>query len=217
MNDQKIMQEINELMNITEVKAFFSRALEEAKKEFKNQIKQYRDFKNKAEEKKEEASLAFQSELPNKSYFFELNRIEGEESMGKGKWEVGKFKIDSGKDIVQVIVSEFIKEADTYESIPQEIQTARILSPEGKLFEINFMKNTDNRVIGFVKEVKKEKEEYVLNGDGGMVKIKTKYQDLDKEEMYKKIFQLMEENPEAREDIFFYYLMAQPKEESSKN
>ena len=71
------------------------------------------------------------------------------------------------------------------------------------------MKNTDTRVTGSVKEVgiNEYKEIGSSKKEKGMIKVRVKYQDLDKKEMYEKIFQLMEENQEAREDIFTYYSM----------
>ena len=51
------------------------------------------------------------------------------------------------------------------------------------------------------------KERVSSINEPGMFKVPVKHQDLDKKEMYEKIFQLMEENQEAREDIFTYFSM----------
>jgi len=42
-----------------------------------------------------------------------------------------------------------------------------------------------------------------------MIRVPTNYQNLNLEEIYGKIFKLMEERPEIREDIFFYFYMLQ--------
>jgi hypothetical protein len=148
----------------------------------------------------------------NKSYEFELNRVEDPQT-GEGKqWVIAKFKFKDRTDIVENIFPGFLKKIDEYESNPQKSCTLFFKSLSERAFEIRFVKNSDDMVTGFVKELENIKEEYVKKEKKGMVKVSAQYKPESKDEMYKKIFQMMEDNEEARQDIFFYYLMVEKSE-----
>jgi DNA-binding phage protein len=209
------MNEIEELARVPEIKEFLIQAVEDAKEKFKDQIDQIR-------------KTAFPSikdgESRDKSYFFDLNRIEDPESEIGYKWELGRFNLKAQKEIADMILSQFIKKVDEYEAIPQQMQNKIFKSPIlGKSFNITFMKNSETRVTGFVEEIEEDeqknvskyKEQYILKNGRGMVKVPAKHAGLAREELYQNMFRLMEEDEKVRNDIFFYYLMVQKSREES--
>jgi hypothetical protein len=206
MAEQISIKEIEELVKIPEIEKFLLKAMEQAKEKFQDQIRQHQDlvvptFKN--------------GKSKDKSYFFALNRIQDPDSKIGHKWELEEFKLKSQpqQEIVDEILSQFIKKVDFYEVLPQQMQNQNFSSPIlKKSFNITFMKNKENRVNGYVEEIsedKQDKEEFVLKDKGGMVKISVEDPGFYKEEMHKKIIQLMEEDEVVRDDIIFYYLMVQ--------
>jgi hypothetical protein len=203
MNRKQLIKEIEALPDIHGIDQFLSDAIEEAKKKFKAEIERY-SFKR---------NPSFKDGLDeNKSYFFELNRCKDSNIKGVDQWELGKFKLKNQPDIVKAIVFEFSKKVNDYETSPGLIQKDALSSPYGgKSFEISFIKEKE-RIAGFVKvaeEEAQEEETREKQEENSMIRVPTNYQNLNREEIYDKIFQLMEENPEIREDIFFYFYMLQ--------
>jgi hypothetical protein len=190
MNRKQLIKEIEALPDIHRIDQFLSDAIEEAKKKFRTEIEKYNSnrspsFRNGPDE--------------NKSYFFELNRCTDSNNKGVDKWELGKFNI------------EFSKKVNDYETSPGLIQKDTLPSPYGgKSFEISFIKEKE-RIAGFVKVAEEKTQEEIReeHEENSMIRVATNYQNLNREEIYDKIFQLMEESPEIREDIFFYFYMLQ--------
>lgn len=209
MNKKEKNEEIWELINIPEVAKFLLSALEEAKEKFKDQIQQYRKAKNKLkEEKKQEVIPPGLNEFStDKSYFFDIIRIEDPESDGY-QWVVEKFKFKDKPNVVSFIFSDFIKKIDQLEIDPQQIKTQDVHSSTGSSFKINFTKSSDTHVGGFVKTIAPHEVKQRME-NSKVIKLSREYEGMDDEEMYQKIIQLMRENAEVREDIFFYYHLAQ--------
>lgn len=200
------IEEIRELINIPGVGECIFQAVEQAKEKFKDQIIQYQ---NSRKEPQMEKPLRQEEFSKDKQYFFKLNRTDAPGTETGYRWELTESKLENRKDIV-LILSEFINKVDGYETLHLKTQNEIIKSfDKKKFFSISFMKTTDSRVTGCVKEVGRNeyKERVSSKNEPGMIKVRVKYQGLDKEEMYEKIFQLMEENQEAREDIFAYFWM----------
>lgn len=202
MNRKQLIKEIESLPEISGIDQFLSNAIKEAKMKFKAEIekysfKRYPSFKDGLDE--------------NKSYFFELNRSNDSNNKGVDQWELGKFKLKDKPDIVRMIVFEFSKKVNDYETSPGLIQKDTLPSPYGgKSFEISFIKEKE-RVAGFVKVAEEEAQEETREEDekNSMIRVPTNYQNLNREEIYEKIFQMMEESSKIREDIFFYFYMLQ--------
>jgi hypothetical protein len=207
-NQSEKIEELIELCNVPEVGKFLLEALEKAKQKFKDKIDKYMKLKRESEKKKKIPSFE-NGWSKNKSYFFELNRVEDRETEEGYKWTLGKFKLSKRKDIVEMIFSaEFKKEIDQAVVTPQQPESIIIDSPTTKKrFDVDYMKSSKTRVIGFVKEIMKDEEKYILKDNPAMRMIAAKHQDIDKEEMYHKIHQLMEEDEEVRKDMFFYLVM----------
>ena len=209
MEKRDKIEEIGELISIPEVKEFFLSALIEAKEKFKDQIQRYRETKKKLEEeKKQEVIPHGLNDLPtDKSYFFDIIRTDAPGSDGQ-RWVVDKFKFKDKPGIVKFIFSDFIKKIDQLEIDPQQITTYDVHSAAGGSFRINFTKSSDTYVGGFIKKIPPREAKQGM-GNSKVIKLSRGYEGMDDEEMYKKIIQLMRENPKVREDIFFYYHMAQ--------
>jgi hypothetical protein len=209
MNENEKNEEIWELINIPEVKEFFSSALIEAKEKFKNQIQQHRETKKKLkEEKEQEVVPPGLNELSTGiSYFFDIIRTDDPGSDGH-RWVVEKFKFKDKPGIVSFIFSDFIKKIDQLEIEPQQIKTYDVPSAAGSSFKINFTKSSDAHVGGFVKKIPPREIKQRME-DSKVIKLSREYEGMDEEEMYQQIIQLMRKNQEVREDIFFYYQMAQ--------
>ena len=202
MNRKQLIKEIEALPEIHGIDQFLSEAIDEAKKKFDTEIEKYSLKRNPS----------FKDGLDeNKSYFFELNRCKNSNDKGVDQWELGKFKLKNQPDIVRMIVFEFLKKVNDYETSPGLIQKDTLPSPYGgKSFEISFIKEKE-RIAGFVKvaEETAQEEPWEEDEESSMIRVPTNYQNLNREEIYEKIFQLMEESPQIREDIFFYFYMLQ--------
>jgi hypothetical protein len=161
-----MVEEIAQLALIPEVREYFQGALTTAMDKFKERINEYRNIKLNVEKESKEKTVSKEDlpELPeplkkSKTYFFELSRVDDSES-GFSRWEVGKFKMNVGGNVVNMIFNEFIGKIDKYETAPTRIQTEIVYSlPLDKYFQISFTKSSDTRVVGFVKKADKEKVE----------------------------------------------------------
>jgi hypothetical protein len=201
--------EFKELINIPEVGQFMSQAFREAKEKFKDQVNRYLEkSKTELEQKVSDPSSLQENWEITKSYPFELKRVENPQADGSYKWAPEDFKFKERTDFVESIFRELLKKIDDYESNPQKSHRLFFMVPYERPFEIRFIKYTDDNVTGFVKELEKDKEEYVTK-EKGTIRIAAKYPHLGKEELYKKIIQLMEENEGARKHFFLYYLMVE--------
>ncbi len=206
MNKAEIIKEINELLKVQGGEEFFLKVLKEAKEKFRDAIES-RGKKDEAA-KDEEPNPFFQNGFSKeKLYFFELKRVEDAESKTGFRWHPGQFNLKGRKDIEDMILSDFIGRIEEYEVAPALIQDKVVISGKtGNAFDVNFMKSED-RLVGFVKEAEDELEAFALEKNGQMIKLATNYQNVNTEEMYQRIFELMEKNPTARDDIFFYFYM----------
>ena len=209
MEKKEKIEEIGELIAIPEVKEFFLNALIEAKEKFKDQIQRLRKTKKKLnEEKEQEVAPPGLNELStDKSYFFDIIRTDDPGSDGH-RWVVEKFKFKDKPDVVSFIFSDFIKKIDQLEIEPQQIKTYDMHSAVGDSFKINFTKSSDTHVGGFVKKIAPHEVKQRME-NSKVIKLSREYEGMDDEEMYQKIIQLMRENAEVQEDIFFYYHLAQ--------
>ncbi|NIM17360.1 MAG: hypothetical protein GTO45_35590 [Candidatus Aminicenantes bacterium] len=143
----------------------------------------------------------------SKTYFFELSRFKAP-NREFGKWELEKIKFEAGKDIVDKIFSNFSEKIDEYEPDPNQIQTEIVDLPDlGRSFQINFTKSSDTRVVGFVKEIEKDEGKHTLKDISPMEILAANWPSIDKEEMYQKMHQLMEEREEVRKALFLYMVM----------
>lgn len=207
MNKAEIIKEINELLKVPEVEEFFLKALKEAKEKFRDAIEN-RGQKDTALKDDEPEPYNQDGFSKDKLYFFELKRVKDEESKAGFRWHPGQLNLKGRKDIEDMIRSEFITRLEGYEVAPGLIQDKIVVSEKtGRAFDINFMKSED-RLVGFIKENKDDNAEaFAIEKNGQMIKVATNYQNVNPEEMYKKIYELMEKNPTVRDDIFFYFYM----------
>ncbi|NIR06302.1 MAG: hypothetical protein GTN82_12845 [Candidatus Aminicenantes bacterium] len=217
-NRINIVQQIELLSEIPEIKDYFSRALLEARYIFKDKIEEYHNVKNniKREVSREKPGEVKEEEIPDlpqplaksKTYFFELTRLEHPE---KGfQWELGKFKLQANEKTVNMIFSDFISEVDEYEIAPHRIQENTVYSPPlDKWFQIKFTKSSHTRVVGFVKEVDKEDKkakktkvemkDFVVKRNRHMLKLATVMKTVGIEELK----EFIENNPGFTEDMLF--------------
>ncbi len=208
-NIKKIeLKDIEDLLKIPEVNTFLYRAVEEAREKFKEIINQHRVSEKEWLGETDGGIPSFKNGWSKKkSYFFELKRVKDKAGEPGYRWDLGRFRLTKRVDMVRTILSRFIQKVDEYPIIPDEQQHVHIdLSKPAQSFHITFMKNREDRVTGFVKEIPKEEKKVEVK-DTQVIKLSSKYQDMDKQEMYDRIFRLMEERPEIREDIFFYIEM----------
>lgn len=216
-----IIDEIAELAKIPEIEDYFAGVLLEVKKKFRDKINEYRlkeNIKNESptdkleqleEEEISELSEAFKK---NKTYFFELIRVEDPGREPAFRWEVEKFNLKTranGK-IKKIIFDDFIRNVDRYEVTSSRIQDKIVDIPFlDKKIQINFTKSSPTRVVGFVKEYKEKAEEkFVLKRNRNMLKLNTtvrKHQEMGKEELQ----ELLQTNPEFMDSMLFSIRMKQ--------
>ncbi|NIR06311.1 MAG: hypothetical protein GTN82_12890 [Candidatus Aminicenantes bacterium] len=210
----RMVREIEKLAQIPEIEDFFSEVLTEVKKRFPNKIKHLRKLKANLEAKKEDVISGYSNDLSkSKTYFFQLSRVKDPNREFGHKWELEKIKFKDEKDILNIILSNFLEKIGHYETDPNQIQTEIVdLSDLGRSFQISFTKSSDTRVVGFIKEIQKNEnieENVVVQNNRYMVKGKPKSLQLEAEKIQSSLFHLIEENPEFTKYLLFYFLMTQ--------
>lgn len=219
----EMIKAITELSEIRIIKDFFLQSLSQAREKFEDEIKEFYRLKDNPDQMEEEGiselSKAFEK---NKTYFFEMIRVEDPKREFGVKWSLGRFKLKANGKVVNIILDDFIKNADQYEVNPQRIQEEIVDIPSlNKKFWINFTKSSSSRIVGFVKEYKiveekagekgkeeKEEEKFVLKKNRNMLKLVTKGKkslEIEKEELE----ELLQYNPEFTDDMFFSIRMKQ--------
>lgn len=198
---KEMLSEIETLIQFDTAREIFAEALNKAREKV-------REF-NRTEYADEIPSM-LKDLSQSKSFFFQFNRLpDSVDSSGKYKWQIENFKLADKKDLVNHIFSDFLGKIDEYPVDPGQIQ----LHPGGislldKTFEIQFMKTSEDRVRGFVKEIEKEKDDdFVIVNNEKLLMLDNRGFKAGKEELYARIFQLLEEHPEQLEDVFFSILM----------
>lgn len=198
---QKLL-ELHELLEVPAVQAFFLDQLDTVKRKFEEDICEFKRSVDGTPSFRDGFSV-------DKSYFFELNRCNDPDSETGYKWELKQFKLKAKPETTEMIFSGFIKRLDRYETAPGLIQKKTVKSGEmNKAYEINFMKSAE-RVVGFVRVIELDPEDMLKKNSSRMIRVATNYQNVDKEEMYRRIINVMKEDPEVRDDIFFYFHMLQ--------
>jgi len=201
------INEIDKLMKEPRVREFLVEKLAQAREMYRQES-----------DRKEESAMKQADNIVNprfkdgwskkRSYFFELVRQKDPVDPSRYRWDLGRFRLTKRADIIKVILTRFIQKADDFPVSPEEqYETIEIAEPDRSL-HFTFLKNRPDRVAGFVREILKgEKETETV--DSQVIKITSKYLDIDKQVMYDRILRLMEENQQVREDIFFYVEMAE--------
>jgi succinate dehydrogenase flavin-adding protein (antitoxin of CptAB toxin-antitoxin module) len=208
----KILKEIARFLYIPEVQKHLSTLLEELKEQYGAGIDQYPLINRKESPRRMYTTEFIEGLSKSKTYFFDLVKEEDQKGVA---WIVKNLNLEDGaeKESIKKILFEFVKKIDKHEISPNLIQSEVIeLSDRDKAdkyYKIGFTKHSSTRVVGFIKEheEKKEVDDFVIQDDSKILKITNKYKNLEKEEMYTKIKQEMQNHPELIEDIFFYTFM----------
>lgn len=192
----KLIKDISALTHIPKIEEIFLKTLEKVEEEYPDLVNEYLGLKNSLE--KEFGEKVEGNGGKGKSYFFEVNRVEDPGKKGDTHWELGKFKLNVGGNIVNMIFSEFINRVDTFEIAPTRIQTDFVFSqPLNRLFQINFTKGSDSRVVGFVKIIE---DDFVVTKTENMVKVNTRAcRTVEKE----RLFKYMEDYSQISEGMYF--------------
>jgi len=207
-------REIEELMKVPMVRDFLLEKLAQAREMYRQ------ESDRKGESAMKQADNIVNPRFKNgwskkRSYFFELVRQKDPTAPENFRWELGRFRLTKRADIIKVILTRFIQKVDDFPVSPDEqYETIEIAEPDRSL-HFTFLKNREDRVAGFVREIFKG-EKGTGQRESQVIKITSKYQDIDKQAMYERIFHLMEENPEIREDIFFYVEMSEKSQKSTQ-
>jgi len=156
----KIIEEIEGLLKIPEIREYFYRAVLEVRNIFKDEIEDYqpKEVKNKSGENKVGKVPDHPHSLKgSKTYFFEMNKVEDPGSDTGFKWILEKCKFPTDGEAIYTLFNDFINKVDGYEIAPQRIQDELVhLQHQDKWVNIRFTKSSSNRVIGFMKEVQKK-------------------------------------------------------------
>lgn len=208
---KKTIQGISELLEIPEIMKYFSQALNDAKKEFKDQIERY---KKKSKEVRSGASKSVGETSKEISYFFELLRVTSPRAGTGHTWQLRNLKLPVDNIIKDKIFSDFKEKIDQYPTSNEYHKELVDLTEFGKTFKIIFAKSSNTRVVGFIKEVeeakkksKNGKEDFVLEDNTDVIKVRRNKSGWSKEEMRGKIIEFMDENPRAIEELFFSFAL----------
>jgi hypothetical protein len=190
------MREIDQLAHIPEFEEFFTKALKEAKEKYPEKVVEYQNLIKVSKEQLEE--IIGEPSTKSKSYFFELTLIEDPQAESGYRWEVGKFKLNVNKQIVNMIFSGLIANINEYEVSPTHIRTEFVYSPSlSKWFQINFTKSSDSRIVGFVKIME---DDFVVVDKENTAKVRPNI----KVERGK-LLKYMDEYTEASKDMYFAF------------
>lgn len=161
----KIIEEIQGLLKIPEIREYFFRALLEVRNIFKDEIEDYqhKEVKNKSDENKvEEVPDHPHSLKRSKTYFFEMNKVEDPGSDTGFMWILEKCKFPTDEEAIQMVFNHFKKVVDEYEVAPHRIQVELVeFPPQGKIFHIRFTKSSPTRIVGFVKEAEEVQKKVI--------------------------------------------------------
>lgn len=197
------------ITNIPEIEEYILRAWNEAIIIFKDRIELYKNKTTSGSEIKKDSTRKYTWEK-NKSYHFELQALPDPEIENEYQWTVKEFRFKDQNEIMKIFgifIGQYKTELTELNSDLQNILIRFIQSEkDNRAFEIRYIKNSPQSITGFIKEVEKGNPDYLLK-DNGTVKMATRFDNVKIEEMQQKVLQLMEENEEARNYIFFYYLM----------
>jgi hypothetical protein len=229
----EMLKEIARLTEIPEIKEFFARKCREARVTFQEAIKAFNQPKDRRkkelpEEKPEEAELEDEesTELSkafarNKTFFFELTRIDDPESDNGFRWELGRLKLKAGEKALHMIFGEFMTRVEHFEISPQRILDEIVDVPLlNRKFKISYTKSSSNRVVGFVKEAEATEEKteelvkaaripeerLVINSNKNMLKFDCR---TDEPVEPEDLETFLAENPEFWQNMIFTYRLKQ--------
>lgn len=207
MSEKKTIdiQEFQDLLEIPDVAEFLLDKIHEAQERFGPQINSHRKQKEKVVNESESVVSA-PDMIKGRNYFFEIQRQPNNSSGSRVEWRIIEFKLKDRQDLVNVIFTPFIEQIEEYEVLPSLIQKETVTAENLKsVFEISFMKGKD-RVVGYVKEVERsQKKERKSERNPHLIKVSTRYENVDQEEMRDKIIQLINDDPDILEEMFFYF------------
>jgi hypothetical protein len=211
----KMIEDLNELINIPDVDTYIFLTIEQAKIKFSDEILNYRQLKNSFHQVKRGNMTLIEDKQRNihaESFYFEVKRIKPKNGKLKHQWVITKIKPKPKQEYVDIIPIEFINSIDFYMVDPDKIETFKRFKSRSlkKFFDIRFTRYSETHVMGSIRESKveslntkdedfeDEREAFKLNL--GQTSIKEDYMEL---------FRYMEEFPEIKEDIFNRFNMVQ--------
>ena len=227
----KMIEDLNELINIPEVDTYIFLTIEQAKIKFAEEIENYRQLKNSfhqakrgnmtvVEDKNPPVPVDF-PDLDVQSYYFELKRIKPKSGKLKYQWLISKVKPKPKESPSEVIPNEFINCVDFHQVDPDKIETYKHFKSRSlkKYFDIRFTRYSDTHVMGSIRENKKDMmgKEGTELFDDNCEAFKMNLGQTGIKEDYMELFRYMEEHPEIKEDIFSRFNMVQkPYVDNSK-
>jgi hypothetical protein len=220
----KMIEDLNELIDIPDVDTYIFLTIEQAKIKFAEEIQNYRQLKSSFHQVKRSNMMLIEDKKPtqkSQSYYFELKRIKSKNSKLKHQWVVSTIKPKPKQQSEEIIPVEFINMIDFHRVDPDKIETykrfkSRVLK---KSFDIRFTRYSDNHVMGSIREKSKDPPQKngseTYDAEGQAFKLKLGQKNI--KEDYMELFRYMEEYPEIKEDIFNRFNMVQkPYVDNSK-
>ncbi|MCP5049594.1 MAG: hypothetical protein GY940_20660 [bacterium] len=211
---QKMIEDLNELLDIPDVDTYIFLTIEQAKIKFAEEIDNYRQLKNAFHQTKRGTMMIIEDKKPvhqTQSFYFELKRTKPKGSRLKYQWFVSNIKPKTEKE--RIVPPEFINMIDLHPVDPDKIETYKRFKSRAlkKYFDIRFTRYSDSHVMGSIREDQKEipgeneQDDYGDEPEAFKLNLTRK----NFKEDYMELFRYMEEHPEIKEDIFNRFHMVQ--------
>lgn len=211
----KMIEDINELINIPDVDTYIFLTIEQAKIKFAEEIKNYHLLKNTFHHSKRGSMVLIEDKdklKKSQSYYFEMKRIKNKSGKLKYRWTISTIKPKPVPDPEQIIPVEFINSIDFHGVDPDKIETYKRFKSRSlrKIFDIRFTRYSETHVMGSISEnisevSKDEPQDFSDEGEA----FKLNLGQTHVKEDYMELFRYMEESPEIKEDIFNRFNMVQ--------
>jgi hypothetical protein len=216
MQKQKILDELNELMNIPQFERIIHHKIKELKIYLRDEISLYQELKEDFQ-KAAYGDMQVCDEMepkkrhPRETYRFELDKQEG------GGWNIveiepsppADFTMD---DIIPPLIVDYMTSFKTH---PTRIETAhRFTHPQlaDRVFHLRFAKYSNYHLLGTITEIETQaqgivSESETSEGPGNVLHINDYYKKDTLELNYKELMYYMEKYLPFREHIFAEFFM----------
>jgi hypothetical protein len=211
MEKQKLMDELDELLNIPQFERIIYHKVEELKTFLRDEISLYqslkKDFRKAAYGDMQVWDGGEHPRIQTQTYRFQLDRDD------ENRWVPTDIEphLPPGYDVYDIIPMEIIDHISGFKPNPTKIETVnQLVLPQlkGRAFNLRFAVYSDFHAMGTITEIKKPRERTVSDEEGdNLVDISDYYKKDALELNYKELMYYMEKFPAFKEHVFSEFFM----------
>lgn len=211
MEKQKLMDELDELLNIPQFERIIYHKVEELKSFLRDEVSLYRslkkDFRKAAYGEMQLWEGSDQKRIQTQTYRFQLDKD------AENRWVPTDIEphLPPGFDVYDIIPMEIINYISGFKANPTKIEAVNQLTlPQlkGRVFNLRFAIYSDSHALGTISELKKPRESKVPGDEGdNLLDINDYYKNDALELNYKELMYYMEKFPAFKEHVFSEFFM----------